>query len=490
MSNIENHYVIFSGTFTYKREEFLHSTADTLEKNYQPWFKNKPRINPTTYSILHSQYYPSFLECTLPEYSFIHSFTKEELPGIHVSDYVQKMFSSSPALKPIRLTSKACRDLHGIRIKSQDKPPVRFDIEYADVLFYPEDMGIFLFKAVISESDKPKGATTLEQISTLIFQLRTLDTVVTLPDETNLTMTEFLHQYLLHQSEFSAAVQDLTQSSFQDKLKTYTVIEKDLDVTDPSFPTQENEILYEMGSVAPVGTVQSNGQFAPSDHYFSHIIDTHKISVFKWWSALSLHDTVTVLINTPESRHRQFSTFSTFEDMYLHVYLEVLFLKFSMFENNLELSQIPLHHKYNRLLRDRMIELRNRYEFSHISNNFLPNVLYSYFKSGMDVENEVEQMEQKFERINNFITEKQERRTNVLLTFISFLAIGSAFLDTSDWLAHLFSLSDLGYIAVSVGLAGTTFIIGISVLIMNSRAVQKRRAARVKRKLGTTERTH
>ena len=489
MTKVENHYVIFSGTFTYNREEFIHSNAVTLEKYYQPWFKNKPRINPKTYSILQAQYYPSFLECTLPEYSFIHSLYDEQLAEVHVADYLNKLLSSSPALKPIRLTSESCVDLRNIRTTPRGKQPMRFDIEYGDVLFYPEDMGIFLFKAVVSEADLPKGVTTLYQISDFINELRKMDTVITLQNGNSLSMTEFINRYLLHQSEFSAAVQDFTQSSFQDKLKTYTVLEMDLDVTNTSFTAQEKEILYEMGSVAPIGTVQSNDQFAPSDQYYSYIIDTHKVSVFKWWSALSLHDTVTVLINTPESRQQQLSTFSTFEDMYLHVYLEVLFLKFSMFENNLELSQLPLNHKYNRLLRDRMIELRNHYDFSHISNNFLPNVLYSYFKAGMDVENEVEQMEQKFERINTSITEKQERRTNVLLTFISFLAIGSAFLDTSDWLSHLFSLSESGYIAVSVGLASTAFIIGISVVTMNTRAVQKRRAARAKKKLGITERT-
>jgi hypothetical protein len=93
----------------------------------------------------------------------------------------------------------------------------------------------------------------------------------------------------------------------------------------------------------------------------------------------------------------------------------------------------------------------------------------------MDLPREIAEMEEKVERIDTHINEKQDRTTNVLLTFLSVFAVGSAFFDTSEWLEKLLGTGPAVYPVLSLSLVGITITATAIVVIRRARRINRRR---------------
>ncbi|HRU44317.1 MAG TPA: hypothetical protein P5322_07295, partial [Spirochaetota bacterium] len=228
--------------------------------------------------------------------------------------------------------------------------------------------------------------------------------------------------------------------NFYDKLKSYTVIESDFKCDAIEGKEYEDEVLYEIGTVSKIGTIKLNDNYSPSKEYFQKIISENKLSFFNNWSALSLFDTFTVLMN--KIQDYKHSTFDNFENIYFPIYIHSLFLKYNLFKVNNELSSVSITNKNNQKTRDTFNEIFNKYNLSHVSYNFLANEIYKKIRSSMDIDCEINQMEEKIENINTIIDEKQENKTNIILGFLSFLSVGSALWDISEWISKIFGITD------------------------------------------------
>ena len=80
----------------------------------------------------------------------------------------------------------------------------------------------------------------------------------------------------------------------------------------------------------------------------------------------------------------------------------------------------------------------------------------------MDVDKEIDDMEEKIEKLNNFIKEKEDEKTNLILTIISGIALVSSLIAISEWLQNIFSVpqKDLPYFSI------TTITIILSTLLI------------------------
>lgn len=204
------------------------------------------------------------------------------------------------------------------------------------------------------------------------------------------------------------------------KFKLFTVLNlvEEVDVT------VREELLYDIGCGAKIGSAGGNENLSPSADYFKSLLD-NKISVFNNYTILPLFDSVTVLGNylfddTPERIYAK----KTWSESYFRIVLYNLFIKFNLYRYNSELQEDSEIEEV--VLRDRFENFLNVYNFSHISYNFLPNLIYQNHRDSLDVDNELKLFQKRINRISESIQEEQQKRSNVLLAIVGvFTSISS-----------------------------------------------------------------
>lgn len=72
--------------------------------------------------------------------------------------------------------------------------------------------------------------------------------------------------------------------------------------------------------------------------------------------------------------------------------------------------------------RDEFETYLNTYNISHISYNFLPNLIYHGLRSSLQIDDELKQFQDRINRISQAIQEEQQKRSNLLLGIVSVLA--------------------------------------------------------------------
>lgn len=451
---VAGHYILFSGVFRWSRDAAL-ITAVPVD-GYEPWWQRKPAgAAEGLLSFMKQYFYPTFMDAQFPEHRGLSSGT-DTLPGreeylaatLRAGDLCHLTMKDASRFKGLQFQ---CRDREG---NLQYELPVH--LEYCDLYLYPDGTGIFTIKTSLAGED-----ITFTHISDFLFAFREMRSRSFSRGEGNYNSAELIQDVL---PEESGGIED----SFNNKLKSYIILEADIPLETPEDISARDNLLYEIGTVSPVGTLAGGGVFAPAEDYLGRIIEENSLSVFRNWKALSLFDTFTVLFNQVQE-HTLGCAFNNFEDLYFPVYIQNLYLKYFCFSTNSKLARNGLHSPSNGDVRNRFIEITNRYSFSHISYNFLPNMIHHHLRTSLDTVDEIEQMEQKIDRINTFINEKSDRRTNIILGFLSILALGSTFWDVSEWLQKLFNIGEGAYNAMSFSLVAITALLCLGLFFFINR---------------------
>ena len=200
------------------------------------------------------------------------------------------------------------------------------------------------------------------------------------------------------------------------KFKLFTVV--DLVNSDEIIsPEVISELLFDIGTVSRINTAKGNEQQSPSLAYYDELM-ADKIDVFQNYAMLPLFDTFTTvgynLLNGNE--YQQKGQYNTFSNMYFRIYLYNLFLKYNLFRYNSKINADSVK------TRDEFEGFLNTYNISHISYNFLPNLIYHGLRKSLQIDNELKQFQDRINRISQAIQEKQQKRTNLLLGAVSVLA--------------------------------------------------------------------
>ena len=210
-------------------------------------------------------------------------------------------------------------------------------------------------------------------------------------------------------------VDDYSGSKF--KLFTVLNLEEQIDVI-----TRE-ELLYDIGCGAKIGSAGGNEILSPSSDYFKSLIK-NKISVFNNYTILPLFDSVTVIGNQLIENNLDSYKRKTWSESYFRIILYNLFIKYNLFRYNSELheeseiGEVELREKFENFL--------NTYNLSHISYNFLPNLIYQKHRESLDIDNELKLFQKRINRISESIKEEQQKRSNILLAIVGvFTSIGS-----------------------------------------------------------------
>ena len=206
--------------------------------------------------------------------------------------------------------------------------------------------------------------------------------------------------------EKSVKVDDYSGSKF--KLYTILDIEEELDGK-----TRE-ELLYDVGCVAPIGSAGGNFDLTPSKEYYKELMN-NKISVFSNYEILPLFDSYTAIgKNILEADQSSFKR-KTWSESYFRIYLYNLFIKFNLYQYNSELMNDSEE------IRDKFEEFINTYNLSHLSYHFLPNKIFHQHRESLEIDSELKKFQQRVNKINQSIQEKQQKRTNLLIAVFTII---------------------------------------------------------------------
>ena len=194
------------------------------------------------------------------------------------------------------------------------------------------------------------------------------------------------------------------------KFKLYTLVDfkedeslKDTNVRD--------ELLYDLGCVSAINTAGGDFSFTPSESYFEELL-SDKISVFKNYTILPLFDTFTVVGYNLLSDDQYGTKRSSWTQTYFRIYLYNLFIKYNLFRYNMDMESDSVK------VRDEFETFLNTYNISHISYNFLPNLIYHGLRKSLQIDNELKQFQERINRISQAIQEEQQKRSNMLLAVV------------------------------------------------------------------------
>lgn len=455
----KDHYIIFSGVFTTPSGAKKGWDTEKVLEYFNPWWE---RLESKAFSGLLSfadtYFYSSFIQAHFPEYKKSGTMMPE------ASEYLEKSLRKEELCHLSLKNEYKLNDLEFFR-KTRDgekEYSVPFEIEWADIFLFPGSTGIFAFKTRLS------GDFNFKIISDFIFLLREQTIKCISQNGREIDTAELIGDYLLYEDEIRAFKGSYSDNGFNSKLKTYSIIEADIPVETESEKEAAANLLYEIGTVSPIGSTTVETDYSPARSYLESVMDQNAFSVFKNWQALSLFDSFTVIFNKVQP-HNVGCAFNNFENLYFPIYIQNLFLKYLCFNMNNRISATDLRGRLTARLRNEFLNIKNKYLFSHISYNFLPNSLNEHIRSSLDLDSELEQLEDKIESINAYILEKDGKRTNIILGLFSVLSIGSTFFDTSEWFQKLFSIPAESYQIMSLSLVSTTAILCMWIFVLLSR---------------------
>jgi len=199
------------------------------------------------------------------------------------------------------------------------------------------------------------------------------------------------------------------------KFKLFSVIDLEEEIDHK----KRLELLYDIGCVSKIGTAGGNETYSPSNDYFDELMKT-KISVFNNYDILPLFDTFTVLGKGLLDGNKQSFHTTTWSQLYFRIFIHNLVIKFNLFRFNSEMIDDSVK------VRDQFEAFLNAYNVSHISYNFLPNLIYQEHRKTLDIEPELKKFQDRINRISQAIQEQKQSRSNMLLAVVGlFTSISS-----------------------------------------------------------------
>lgn len=206
---------------------------------------------------------------------------------------------------------------------------------------------------------------------------------------------------------------------------------------------QRNLTLYQLGSLASTVDPEELDQDVVSDSYLERMMENNRVSVFKRWTALALHDTFTLHANGDKNNFM-----TEWRGFFRLLYIHSLFQKYYLSGLNERYHSTIVESEENwwktlkRVCRRRVtpiealtqeFQIYNSHGcFNRVSYNFLPLEVDRAIDRGLEVNDEQAQLNEMLQSSHNHIQERNNSQTKALLVAISILTVFSAICDVCD----------------------------------------------------------
>lgn len=249
------------------------------------------------------------------------------------------------------------------------------------------------------------------------------------------------------------------------KLKIFQTVEMPIDKW---VATNIDITLFEIGTVAPIGSYKADALNSSSSHYFEDIIKQNSLSIYNNWKCLSLFDTYTIVYcDCPEWLLNNWQN-----DYFGMIYISLLYKRFYLFRTNL-LFRFKL--KNVEKLSKEFLTFERHHCFFNVSYNFLPQEINQSIAIGLEIENEKKELYHMIEQENTQREKNDDGRMNKLLFFLTCITIISVIWDASCLANELYPFSSywetkvMGYQVVTYSI-----ILIVLVAIIINRLFKKR----------------
>ena len=145
----------------------------------------------------------------------------------------------------------------------------------------------------------------------------------------------------------------------------------------------------------------------------------HRVAAYQNWEAICLFDSF-ACIGSNFLLDREGNINPSWDQTYFRIYLFRLFFKYNLYRYNSLVAQSDSDKLVKH--RDQFEDFLNQYNISHISFNFLPNLIFDKTGSALDHRSEVEMFRERIRNLSTTIQEKKQAKTNFLLQLVTGLS--------------------------------------------------------------------
>lgn len=322
------------------------------------------------------------------------------------------------------------------------------EISHLELKLFENNIGIFAMTVM-------PDSLNFQEISDLTYCLRFFSTQV---EGENIPLHMWISKHVLGGKSLRTSEEKEVDSDDYSgsKFKIYSAFSVD-ETNVENY--DRDELLFELGTASKLGSVSAKNYDTPSDEYYDEIMN-NKVSAFNSSTSLALLDSYTVighdLFYSNGEIHR--NNFSSYNNIYFSIYLFNLYIKYNVFRFNSKFKDDPVRYK------SRFEVFINEYNYSHISFDFLPNLIYSKMRAALGIEKEIEQFEKRLNALASNIQEEQEKRQAALLGIISIISSISAIEPIKEYTEKVREFSGLENTLFYILLSIISIVVAIAIL--------------------------
>jgi hypothetical protein len=244
------------------------------------------------------------------------------------------------------------------------------------------------------------------------------------------------------------------------KFKLFSAIQLDPEGSKKITAQDRQELLYDIGTVSHIGSAKGGKYFSPDPAYYATVME-NRVAAYQNWEAICLFDSFSC-IGSNFLLDKEGNVNLSWDQTYFRIYLFRLFFKYNLYRYN---SLVALSDS-DKLIkhRDQFDEFLNKYNISHISFNFLPNLIFDKTGSALDLRAELEMFRERIRNLSTAIQEKKQAKTNFLLQLVTGLSGLSVVSDLPGIVGQILKFTHWSKTEFSIYVSILVAILGLGVL--------------------------
>jgi len=296
-----------------------------------------------------------------------------------------------------------------------------FSLSKAELVYTPSQLGIFSVTVTTDVSDLNQMTMLLSSLRSFDRKIETVNPPQAETEAEELTLSRVIEEEVLGFNFRRNSIADLYSGS---KFKMFLVGEH----SDLGGDHELKNLLYDVATCSAVGSAAGEGYNAPHPDYLE-TLQPHYLSAFKNYEGLVLLDSFVVMgqgvLIGPDGQLNRGKEL-TWDVTYFRIYVYLLFLKYSLYRFNNLWKEGGDQSDY-----DHFEEFYYRYNISHVSFNFLPQLVHDKIREGIEVDQELLLFKERMKRLNELESELQSKKNSRFLKIAS-IAIMIASVPWSD----------------------------------------------------------
>jgi hypothetical protein len=359
-------------------------------------------------------------------------------------DFRNIMFSDASDRYNVRYTTHVESSVTIKDLDEKSSQVYAINVVKCELYLFRGHVGLFSLKIEI-----PEGLN-LSDIRNHLFNIRLFDVLCTNDQPWHDWISKnYLTGISLRSTERETVEADEYSGS---KFKLFSAIQLDPEGSKKITAQDRQELLYDFGTVSHIGSAKGGKYFSPDPAYYATVME-NRVAAYQNWEAICLFDSFSC-IGSNFLLDKEGNVNLSWDQTYFRIYLFRLFFKYNLYRYNSLVAQSDSDKLIKH--RDQFDEFLNKYNISHISFNFLPNLIFDKTGSALDLRAELEMFRERIRNLSTAIQEKKQAKTNFLLQLVTGLSGLSVVSDLPGIVGQILKLTHW---------SKTEFLIYVSILV-------------------------